>query len=111
MFNFLNVSDARGLWPIVALAAIGVAGWYVWQRTKADPAGASATVTAGNATTVADLALLQSLMGGQSLGGGAKQPVSMSQPTYYSTGSNAPAAAAPSTSGSSTGNTYITQGA
>lgn len=116
MFNFLNVSDAKGLWPIVMLAAVGVAGWYVWNRSKQTQAAnavsdSTASVTAGDTTTVADLALLQSLLGG---GSTPTQQLSTSQPTISPggqfTGSNAPSQAAPSTSGSSTGGTVITQG-
>jgi hypothetical protein len=122
MFNFLNVSDAKGLWPIVLLAAVGVAGWYVWNRSKQaqaanNVADSTSAVTSGNTTTLADLALLQSLLGSNS---GSTTQLSTSQPTYTSsgapssiTGSNA--ASAPvqqpiTTSGSSTGNTYVTQG-
>ena len=117
MFNFLNVSDAKGLWPIVLLAAVGVAGWYVWNKSKQTAAAnnisdSTSAVTSGDTTTLADLALLQSLMGANT---GTTTQLSGSQPTYtnpgsqVTTGSNAPAAPAPTTN-SSIAAPSVTQG-
>jgi hypothetical protein len=119
MFNFINLSGAKDLVPVVILALLGVGIYYLISRAHAASAAANVTdptasITSGNLTSVADLALLQSLMAGS--GTGATTQLSTSQPTYTGTGSNAnpapaPAAAAPTTSGSSTGGTIVTQGA
>jgi hypothetical protein len=116
MFNFINLSGAKDLVPVVILALLGVGIYYLFSRAHAANAANSAvdptaSVTSGNLTSLADLALLQSLMGGTGTG----TQLSTSQPTYTSpsqtgTGSNAPSAQPPTTSGSSTGGTVVTQG-
>jgi cytoskeletal protein RodZ len=123
MFNFINIKDAKGFIPIALVALAGVAAYYLWTKAQANSAAANAAnntadangVSSGDTTTLADLALLQSLMAGS--GTGSTTQLSSDQPTYTSpgslTGSNAVSAPVQqpiTTSGSSTGNTSVTQG-
>jgi predicted membrane-bound mannosyltransferase len=111
MFNFLNISDSKALIPIALLAAVGIGGYFLWTRAQAnkaqaDMANAQAWSASANAVPntgqLANLALLSSLFGGTT---GSNAPPA-GQPTY-----SAPAATSnPVGSGSSVGNTPVTQG-
>lgn len=89
MFNFLNVSDARGLVPVAITALIGVAIWYLWKRAQARQDAGNA-LDAGASTggaNVADLALLQTLL---SQNAGTAAPSGSNAPTQKpATASNA----------------------
>jgi predicted negative regulator of RcsB-dependent stress response len=116
MFNFINLSDAKGLIPVALIALAGVAAYWLWSKAQANAASANSAnatsvLTAGeDPSALENLALLSQLFGTS----GSTTQLSSSQPTIQAggqtTGSNAAAAPAPTTSGSSTGNTPVTQG-
>ena len=125
MFNLISLNSAKGLIPVALIALAGVAAYFLWSKAQANSAAANAAnnaadstagLTSGDTSTLADLALLQSLMGNTSTTG-STTAISTSQPTYTAgvggqafTGSNAVSQPAPTTSGSSTGNTVPGQG-
>jgi len=113
MFSFVSL-DAKSTLPVALIAVAAVAVWFFWSRAKKNEADAQAEAvtaapTEGQSTTAA---LLAKLFGT----GTAASPAATGQVSYSapgSTGSNAqavPAAPQPLGSGSSTGNTPITQG-
>lgn len=116
MFSLVNLGDWRSIIPVALIGLAGVAAYFLWTRAKANEANAAAAQTEASAGSVtntgqlAGLALLGSLFGG----GQATTPATGGQPTYSApTGSNAMAASisqVPLGSGSSTGNTPVSQG-
>ena len=123
MFNLINLSGAKGLVPVVLLALFGVGIYWAYSKVQANNAATAAAnasnndptaaLTSGSAySQLANLSLLQQLFGGST---SSATQLSTSQATYTAptatnTGSNAQSQPAPSTSGSSTGNSSVTQG-
>jgi hypothetical protein len=116
MFNLVNL-NAKNVWQTLAVIAVGALAWYLYAKAKAQSA-ANANAAASDANTygaggnvasqLPNLALLGQLFGNQTTAESASQaPTSTTQVTQ-----SAPLAqpgAAPATSGSSTGNTPVTQ--
>lgn len=109
MFNFLNISDAKGLVPVALAALIGVGVWYLVVRARAQQqqnnlANSETGLTSGGAVNAGDLALIETLLAANSAPGTQAQNV-----TSGGFG-NAPAAQ-PITTNSSIAPQPVTQGA
>jgi hypothetical protein len=88
--------DAKKLMPVAIIAAVGVAGWLGWQylqRQQAAAGNAQASAADGgySADDLANLALLQSVLGeGSGSSTSSTSSVANSALPTYGNGSNAP---------------------